>query len=372
MTTDSPFSHHRLTPRRLISVGRALRQLQARGPRIGDYSPTSTLEMTGHEPTRACVAAVDFHTHLGTWLTEHGEWMEPDVEALLDIMDAGNLSCVVNLDGRWGPELEANLDRYDRAHPDRFVTFCHVDWQLLNEPDGPDRLAKSLYDSVDRGARGLKIWKDLGFEVEVAGRRILPDDPLLSPLWEAAGALGVPVLIHVADPVAFFRPVDRHNERLEQLLRYPSNSRSAGLREFHRLIDSVEHVLARHPGTTVVAAHGYYPENLQRVAALFDRYPNFFIDIAWVHHQLGRQPRAARALLTRYNDRVLFGSDGFPVRAALLRKYFRFLETDDEAFAYSDDANQTFGRWAISGLGLDRRSLERIYRGNAQRILDLP
>ena len=34
------------------------------------------------------------------------------------------------------------------------------------------------------------------------------DDPRLDPLWAAAGELGVPVTIHVADPIAFFEPLD--------------------------------------------------------------------------------------------------------------------------------------------------------------------
>ena len=104
----------------------------------------------------------------------------------------------------------------------------------------------------------------------------------------------IPVLVHVADPVAFFQPVGRHNERLEELLRHPAGSRQkGGMVEFNRLIGSLEHVVASHPGTVIVAAHGFYAENLARVAAMLDAYPNFFIDIAWAHVQLGRQPRHA-------------------------------------------------------------------------------
>ena len=125
----------------------------------------------------------------------------------------------MNLDGRWGVELEENLDRYDRAYPGRFFSFCHLDWRLLDEPDGAARLVESLRRSVDAGARGLKVWKDLGLTVTARDRRILPDDPLLAPVWTAAAELRIPVLVHVADPVAFFHPVDRHNERLEELLR---------------------------------------------------------------------------------------------------------------------------------------------------------
>ncbi len=239
--------------------------------------------------------------------------MQSDVQQVVDLMQAVNVSSLVNLDGRWGRELEENLDRYDRSHPGRFYTFCHLDWRHLERPDAEERLVASLRSSVASGARGLKIWKDLGMSVEARGRRVLPDDPALSPMWEEAGALGIPVLIHVADPVAFFLPVDHRNERLEELLRFRHVSREqGGIDEFHRLIDSVEHVIASHPNTSIVCAHGLYPENLAHVSRLCDQYENFSIDIAWAALQLGRQPRTARSFILRHADRVLFGSDVFP------------------------------------------------------------
>jgi predicted TIM-barrel fold metal-dependent hydrolase len=363
----------RFVPEPVLEMARVVRKWRARGPHLTSYAPVSTLELPSHTPSRACVPAIDFHTHLGRWLSSKGEWMQPDVGFVVNLMDSCNVASLVNLDGRWGLELEENLERYDWAHPGRFFTFCHLDWRLLNQPDGPDRLVDSLRNSVAAGARGLKIWKDLGMTVEVRGRRILPDDPMLSPVWEEAGALGIPVLIHVGDPLAFFQPVGRHNERLEELLRYPSSSRQrGGLQEFHGLIDSLEHTVASHPRTTIIGAHGFYPENLARVSEMFDCYPNFHIDVAWVAAQLGRQPRAAQALLMKHPDRVLFGTDVFPTRAGIYHAYFRLFETADEAFSYTDDPVPGSGRWPIYGLDLPHSVLEQVYRDNACRLLGLP
>jgi len=364
---------HRFVPGPLLPMARAVRRFQARGPRLSTYAPISTLEQVSHAPSRACVPAIDFHTHLGRWLSDTGEWMQDDVGRVVDLMDSANVVALVNLDGRWGRELEENLDRYDRAHPGRFFTFCHLDWRALGEPDGPDRLVHSLRRSVAAGARGLKVWKDLGTKVEVRGRRILSDDPMLDAVWEEAGALGIPVLVHVVDPLAFFQPVDRHNERLEELLLHPKDSRQqGGVTEFHRLIDSFEHLVASHPGTLFVGAHGLYAENLGRVSEMFDRYRNLFVDVAWVALQLGRQPRAARALLMKHPDRVLFGTDVFPLRAGIFHVNFRLFETADEAFSYTDDPVPGSGRWPIYGLDLPHTVLEQIYRNNACRLLGLP
>lgn len=353
-----------------VEVLRAVRRW--RTPRLARYAPRSTLELPAHRVPAARVPAVDFHTHLGRWLHPRGDWMEPDVGRLVAGMDATNVVALVNLDGRWGRELEENLDRYDRAHPGRFHTFCQLDWRLLDRDDGPERLVAQLQRSVAAGARGLKVWKDLGLAVEARGRRVLPDDPMLAPVWAAAGAAGVPVLVHVADPVAFFLPADRRNERLEEMLRVPRTSRhGGGYPAFRRLVDALEHVVAAHPGTEFVAAHGCYAENLAHVGGLMDRYPNFAVDIAGAANSLGRQPRTTRSLVLRHPDRVLFGSDAFPMRTSVQRLYFRMLETDDEAFAYSEEPAAPSGRWEIHGLDLPPAVLAQVYFANAARRLGL-
>ena len=321
---------------------------------------------------RARFPAVDFHNHLGRWPSRDRRWMVADVGALLELMDSCNVASMVNLDGYWGEELEANLDRYDRAHPGRFSTFCRLDWPQATKPGGAARLEASLARSRRAGARGLKVSKELGLRWKDPRRRwLLPDDERLSPVWAAAGELGMPVLIHTADPVAFFQPVDRHNERLEELRLYPRHSVS-GRRfpGFGRLIDALEAVVAANPGTTFVGAHvGCYAENLAWVSRMLSTYANFHVDISGRVAELGRQPRAARRLVLEHADRVLFGTDAFPPEAAEIAVYFRFLETADEHFPYSGADAPRQGRWAVSGLDLPDDVLRKVYRENALRIL---
>jgi hypothetical protein len=338
---------------------------------LRDYRPRSCVRVPQHPVARASVAAVDAHNHLGRWAT--GEtWSVADVAGLLELMDACNVTAMVNLDGRWGDELEANLDRYDRRWPGRFATFCHVDWDEARSPGFPDRLVSSLTHSASRGAKGLKVWKDLGLRVEdPGGDLLLPDDPRLAPLWEAAGELNLPILIHTADPVAFFLPVDRFNERLEELLAHPDWSFCAPhLPSFERLIDALEAIVASHPRTTFIGAHvGCYAEDLTWVSRMLDTYPNFFVDIGARIAELGRQPRSSRRLMLEHPDRVLFGTDHFPPTRDALGIYFRFLETDDECFPYSTDEVPSQGRWDISGIHLPDDVLRQVYRGNALRLI---
>ncbi|WP_121434608.1 amidohydrolase family protein [Actinomadura pelletieri] len=343
---------------------------------LSRYVPRRRLTVPAHEVPRARFPAVDAHTHLGRWLSDWddrpGEWMVPDVPALLDVMDERDIRSLVNLDGRWGAELKANLARYDAAHPGRFVTFCHVDWAELALPDGATRLVKSLTESKEAGAGGLKVWKDLGLEVrDGRGDLVLPDDPRLAALWDTAGELDLPVWIHTADPRAFFDPVDEHNELLEILLAHPEWSFARpGLPSFERLMDALEAVVAAHPRTTFVAVHGGgNAEDLGWVGRMLDTYPNLHIDIAARLNQLGRQPRATRALIMRHPDRVLFGTDEIPHTGAAYPLHFRFMETDDECFPYSPEEPPPMGRWVISGVHLPDDVLRLVYAGNAGRLL---
>jgi predicted TIM-barrel fold metal-dependent hydrolase len=325
------------------------------------------LVTTAHRPDRAASPAVDAHNHLGRWLTGDGRWMVPDVPELIDRMDGLGVRAMVNLDGRWGDELRANLERYDHAHPGRFATFCHVDWRETSSPGFGRRLARSLRASVEAGAAGLKVWKDLGLSVrDPAGGLLRHDHPELAELWAAAGDLGIPVVMHVGDPAAFFEPVDRHNERLEELLSHP-NLRLHGRKvpALRTLLEAFELVVAAHPDTTFVAAHMGTAEDLGWVRRMIQTYPNLRVDTSARIAELGRQPRAAASLVRDHPDRVLFGTDVFPPRAEEYRIWFRFLETADEHFDYSTAEVPPHGRWRVSGLALPPEVLRRVYHDNA-------
>ncbi|MGP5377778.1 amidohydrolase family protein [Brachybacterium alimentarium] len=343
--------------------------------RLQDYTPRPEVVLPQTQVHTSAVPSIDVHNHLGRWLTEGHEWMYPDPSVVLERMDATGIRTMVNLDGMWDEELETNLDRYDRAYPGRFLTFCQLDWSLLAEQDGVGRLLTSLEDSHRRGARGVKVWKNLGLEVcDASGALVLPDDPRVVAVLGRAGELGLPVLIHVADPKAFFRPLDGCNERIEELSENPSwwFGEPEKYPSFERLLKALSTLVRATSTTTYIGAHvGCCAEDLDWVEELLATAPNFHVDIAGRIAELGRQPRRFRALVERFPDRVLFGSDLFPLVAADVRTAFRFLETEDESFSYTTEAVPPQGRWPISGAGLTAPHLERVYATNAGRVLGI-
>lgn len=340
------------------------------------YRPRARLTVAEHTVVAAGSRAIDAHSHLGRWLSawagREGEWLVPDVGSWLGQMANYNVHGFVNLDGRWGEELRANLAQFDEAYPQHIATFCHIDWSLLEHPRADQALAASLVDSVTAGAAGVKVWKDLGLHVrDGAGQLVLPDDERLHGVWQTAGELAIPIWWHIADPLAFFDPIDEHNEFLELLSARPDWSFAGPeFPTFERLMDALEEVVAANPRTTFVAVHaGCNAEDLGWVSRMLDTYPNLHIDIAARLSQLGRQPRATRELVLRHPDRVLFGCDEIPHTGASYPRHFRFLETEDEHFRHSDDDPPLMGRWAISGIGLPPDVLRRVYGGNAARLV---
>jgi predicted TIM-barrel fold metal-dependent hydrolase len=233
-------------------------------------------------------------------------------------------------------------------------------------------MARGLEDSVRRGARGLKVWKPLGLQYRDTSGRLIPiDDIRLSDLWDAAASLHIPVLIHIADPVAFFQPLDRFNERWEELQGHPDwHFYGPNFPSFDALMEQFERLVARHPGTTFIGAHvGCYAENLAWVGRMIRTYPNFNVDIAARLGELGRQPYAARRFMIEHAGRIVFGTDAFPPRAADYAPMFRFLETADEYFPYSPEDPGPQGRWRIYGIDLPEGPLRALYHDTAARLL---
>lgn len=344
---------------------------------VKDYQPNSMLHVPETKVERARFPVIDIHTHLT------GRDAPPAAQ-LLDVMNRRNLRMLVNVTGGFGEALKANIAAYDRAHPGRFLTFTEPAWKRANEP-GYAKLQADMVEQAKRdGARGLKVLKTLGLYLrDTAGKLVKVDDPRFDPMWDACGRLNLPVAIHVSDPIAFFQPIDRFNERFEELNNHPDWS-------FHgkdfpsnaELLAARDRVMARHPKTTFIVLHvGNFAEDLGEVGRAMDRNPNMTVELGARIGELGRQPRASRKFFDKYQDRILFGTDAMPNGVnypqqlygdALYQIYFRFLETEDEYFDYAPAAVPPQGRWRIYGIGLPEQILRKVYNANAARILGLP
>ena len=320
---------------------------------------------------------IDAHIHLNS-VHAYG-WRGRPATEVIRALDRAGVQGLVNLDGGFGEALSAEIARTQAQYPDRIAVFAGINaasWST--DPEFGAGEAARLEDSVRRGARGLKVWKDVGLRArDPDGRLVAIDDQRLAPLWRAAATLGVPVLIHVADPPAFFEPLDQHNERRDELHRHPdwhyrpirTSPDGPGYPSHRELIDQLQRMVAQQPGTTFIGAHlASCGQDLELLADMLRRLPNLSVDIAARINELGRQPVAARAFIEAFQDRVVFGTDSGP-NPRWYPVYFRFLETEGRDMSYSIQLRAPQGNWRIDGLGLSDATLRKVYAENALRLI---
>ncbi len=339
-----------------------------------DFPPVTKLVRRESHVHVPAFPVVDAHNHLGPAFG--GGWDSRPVAELLNQLDKAHVTTYVDLDGGWDEDiLDARLRKFKDAAPERFIFFGSPGWKHW-AGDGSafgERAAKRFAGQVARGAQGLKIWKDFGLHVrDDKGILVAVDDARLDPLWQTTSDLGLPVIIHVADPVAFFDSLDPGNERWDELHAHPDwHFPSPLFPAFATIIEAFARLVERFPKLKFIGAHvGCHAENLDWVAALLQRCPNFHVDISARISELGRQPFAARRFMEKFQDRILFGIDCGPQLQAY-HTYYRFLETDDEYFNYSWDGVANQGRWHIHGINLPKPVLKKIYRENAERMFKL-
>ncbi len=342
------------------------------------YRPKSTLKVKAHHLARAKFPVVDVHTHF-RYRLRHSE---EELVQFVDLMDRHNIAVCVSLDGKLGDDLDEHIKYLWTKYRDRFVIFANVDWQGDGEKDDPAtwdcqredfarRVVMQLDEAKQRGVSGLKLFKQFGLGHKNAdGSLMAIDDPRWNPIWKKCGELGLPIIIHTADPAAFFLDIDETNERWEELHRHPDWSFPADKYPPRgELLAARNRVIARHPKTTFIGAHmANNPEDLQAVGAWLEKYPNLYIEFASRIGELGRQPYTARKFFLKYQDRILFGTDG-PWPETRVKLYWRFLETYDEYFPYSEKEFPPQGFWMIYGLGLPDDVLEKVYHQNVARIV---
>jgi len=335
------------------------RDPEFRPPAIREYKPKSQLVTPQHPVPRAKFPVVDIHSHQSTPISAQ------EFDRVVKGMEPNNLQVLVNLSGSSGERLRRGLDAIKASkYRDRMVLFANVNFSGVG-PGFGKQAARQLEEDITAGAMGLKVFKDLGmFDRKADGSRLQVDDPELDPIWETCARLNVPVLIHIAEPAAFFEPLDYTNERWLELSLYPDRRHQTGVR-FEQLMTERNNMIRRHPNTKFILAHfGWHANELARAGQLLDQNPNVYYDVAAVLYDFGRQPRAAHEFFVKYQDRILFGKDSY--QPDEYPYYWRVFETNDEYFDYYRDYHAF---WKLYGIGLPDQVLRKLYNGNALKLV---
>ncbi|MGH9666256.1 MAG: amidohydrolase family protein, partial [Bryobacteraceae bacterium] len=326
---------------------------------LKDYAPKSSLVVPQTPVAKAKYAAIDVHAHLNARTPEEvADWVRT--------MDDVGIDVTVILSGATGAQFDKLVDLYLKAYPKRFILFCGLDTNGIEQPDYPRRAANELERCYRKGARGVGELTDKGWGFgRTTGlprdRRLHPDDPRLDLFWAKCAELKLPVTVHIADHPSAWKPLDVYQERTPDYQHFSQYGKDVP--SYEELIAFRDRMLARHPKTTFIACHlGNQGNDLATLGQELDKYPNLVLDISARDYEVGREPRAALKFLTRYRTRVMFGTD-MGREKSMYRAWWRLLETDDEYMP---------GRvwWRYYGLALPDPVLKSLYRENAKNILN--
>jgi predicted TIM-barrel fold metal-dependent hydrolase len=332
---------------------------------------------------RAAFPVFDVHTHIDPAATSR----------VLAMFDERNVRVAVNLSGGApGEGLEESLAQ-QRASGGRIVPFCNINWRGAGDPGWVAAQIATLEGCAAAGVKGWKIPKVLGLAAgDGRGQRLRVDDPMLDPIFERAGALGMVVLIHSGDPRAFFEPATPANERWDELGVHPAWSfADPRYPRWSEILTEFETRVLRHPRVRFIGAHfGNAAEDPDRVERLLARAPNYFIDTSARVPEFGRHdPERMRRFFVRWQDRILFGTDlgvgtdprdlmlgstgAEPPTFAEIERFwsatFRYFESTDRRIEHPTPIQ---GRWTIDAIGLAPEVLRKVYGANAARLLNIP
>jgi predicted TIM-barrel fold metal-dependent hydrolase len=325
-----------------------------------DYNPKSTLVVPGDSIFKAKFPFIDVHGH-------QYRMPEQDLEPVVKDMDALNLQIMVNLSGRTGDQLIQSVSNINSNFPGRFVVFCNINFEGAGAEGWIETTVNQLEQDVENGAVGLKVYKSLGLRnKDSEGNRLAIDDVRLDPIWAKCGELGIPVLIHAADPKPFWDEFDGDNERWLELKTHPRRKRTATTpAPWEQIMNEQYNVFRKHKNTNFISAHmSWMANDLGGLGKLLDEMPNMNVGIGAIIAELGRQPRFAKAFFNKYQDRVLFGKDSW--KPEEFPTYFRVLESADEYFSYH---KKYHAYWPMYGLDLSDEVLKKVYYKNALRIV---
>ncbi len=330
---------------------------------LKDYKPDSSLVTPKTRVEKAKYPVIDVHSHASMSNIK----TPADVAAWLRTMDETGIEMSVVFTEATGADFDRQMALF-RPHPKRFQVYAGIDTSDFEAPGFSARVVTELERCYRMGARGVGELTDKGWGLQASeagavprARRLRVDDPRLDAFWRKCAELKIPVNLHIADHPSCWKPLGPNQERTPDFQAF--NLSEKDVPSYEELLASRDRMLARHPQTTFILCHlsnqGNDTASLGRV---LDRFPNLYLDISARDYEIGRQPRTARQFLTRYQNRILFGTD-MGRDKSMYQGWWQLLETADEYLP---------GRiwWPYYGLELPPAVLKSIYRDNALKVLN--
>jgi predicted TIM-barrel fold metal-dependent hydrolase len=329
---------------------------------LKDFRPESVYKTPQTVVPKAKYPAIDIHTHAYAKTAEQvADWVR--------VMDETGVEKAVFVTYATGSAFDSLYALYGK-YPGRFEVWCGFDYTGYDQPGFGSAAVKELERCYKVGARGVGELGDKGkglFYCKPPAWGMHLDDPRMDPLLEKCAELKMPVNIHVADPYWMYLPMDAKNDGLMNAHKWRLDNQP-GIVGHQGMIEILDRAVGRHPNTIFVVAHfANCCYDLSLLGAMLDKYPNMYADISARYEETAAIPRHVARFYEKYQDRLVYGTD-MRFSVPMYRYTFRVLESADEHFYDWSHCNY---HWPLYGLALREPVLEKIYRGNALKILQV-
>ena len=331
--------------------------------KLADYRPVSVYNIPVTHIQKAAYPVIDVHSHdYAAYQEEVDRWVETQKKV--------GIEKTLILSAQTGAGFDSVVKKYAR-YPERFDIWCGIDYSGYDsDPNWTDLAIKELERCHDMGAKGVGELGDKGeglfYSQPTTAHGLHMDDPALKPIWKRCAELGMPVNIHVADPIWMYEAMDSTNDGLINAWNWKIDLSKENILDHHGLMTTLESVTAQNPNTTFIACHfANCSHDLEILGGMLDKYSNLWVDISARYAETAAIPRHVKAFYEKYQERLLYGTD-MGMAQRMYGITFRILESEDEHFYETE----MFGyHWPMNGFGLSGEILERIYNKNASQLL---
>ena len=329
--------------------------------KLKNYRPVSIYKVPATNIAKAKYPVIDMHTHV------YAQNEEAIVRWIKAMDDCGIEKAIV-FTGATGARFDALVKMYAK-YGNRFELWCGFDYSGYDKPGYGPEAVKELERCFNNGAKGVGeiMFKGKGIPPSSKVKIImLPDDPRLDLLFEKCAELKLPVNIHISEDKWMYEKMDSTNDGLMNASKWEVKIEN-GAKTHEEMIERLERTLKKHPRTTFIAAHlANCCADLTVLGNFFDKYPNLYADISARYGEIAPIPGFVHDFIEKYKDRIVYGTD-MSFNERMYRITFRILETTDEHFYETG----MFGyHWPLYGLYLSDKTLKKLYRVNALKIVN--
>jgi predicted TIM-barrel fold metal-dependent hydrolase len=270
------------------------------------------------------------------------------------------------------------------AHPDRVVAVVSFSMEGWDDDDWAERTIRYLDESFERGAVGVKIWKNIGMEFrDRKGDIVMIDNPRFDPVFAHLVERDVPVIGHLGEPRECWLPLDEMVIHKGYYSTHPEYHMflHPEMPSYEDQLAARDAVLERNPKLRFAGAHlGSLEWSVDELGAFLDRFPTVIVDTAArvrdLQYQSSRDRDKVRSFMIEYQDRLAYGTDlevgptDKTVEAiAAARDRWR---SDWTYFATDGAVEVRRPGEPVQGLRLPQEVVDKLYRLNAARFLGNP